>query len=147
MRDRDFLLDDDLDLYFPLTLIEGVDLVVQRIRVRLLTQLGTWPLDLAQGLPYLQWMELAAPPIQEIKDYFRRELETTPGVVSVRNLAVIQEGTKLRVFAEIDIVEDLDLYQQRGFVPTAGDVTLTLNAGLNRSGLQAVAILPLGATP
>ncbi len=63
--------------------ISGLDLIGQRIAIRLRTHLGEWLLDASKGLPFLRWMATKPPDPVAIGAVVRREIETTPGVLRV----------------------------------------------------------------
>lgn len=77
----DIQLDSVGDLPDVGALLTGADLVAQRIRIRLLTWLGEWPLDKAEGI---DWRTITATkpfPLDLVVTLLRREIDTTPGVL------------------------------------------------------------------
>lgn len=80
-------LDADGDLPAFCYAITGIDLVAQRLRLRLGTFLGDWVLDPTKGLPILRWLGTKPPNAAEIGAVVRREIETTPGVLRVEAYA------------------------------------------------------------
>jgi len=128
--DWDYKLDDNLDIQMPLSRVRGYELAAQRIRVRLSVQLGTWPFDLAVGLPYLEWMEAGTPPLASIETNMRRAIEGVPGVVRIRQFQVTFDTNTGVVSARGDIY-----YQDIGVVPT--QITV------GQAGVLSLAPLPL----
>jgi hypothetical protein len=63
--------------------ISGIDLVMQRVNVRLRTFYGEWILDRKKGLPFFTWAAQKPPDVDGIGAVVRREIEGTPGVVRV----------------------------------------------------------------
>lgn len=128
--DWDYKLDDNLDVQLPLTRVRGYELAAQRIRVRLSTQLGTWPADLSVGLPYLEWLDAGVPPLASIEANMRRAIEGVPGVLRVREFSVTFDQTTGLVMAtgQID-------YQDVGTVPT--------QIAVGAAGVLSLARLPL----
>jgi len=68
---------------WPLDLIAGADSAAQRLRIRLGTHLGEWPLDDGVGLPFIAWGDTLPPPLIQIRDYVVFEIEDTPGCRSL----------------------------------------------------------------
>lgn len=64
--------------------VSGIDLVVQRLQVRLGTVRGEWPEDDAFGLPYDRWIEFpTAATSAVVANAVRLQLEADPDVQSV----------------------------------------------------------------
>jgi hypothetical protein len=84
----DLGLDADGDLRMPAAFITGRDALIQAARIRLSTQIGSWPLDTALGLPFREWLEAVAPPIASIQSNAQRELAGLAGVRAVRDVTV-----------------------------------------------------------
>ena len=89
----DFALDENLNLLIPTRLIEGTELVVQRIRVRLNTFLGEWLLDSRVGIPYIQWKDA---PTQltstAIESTIVAQISSIPGVDRVENISAVLDS-------------------------------------------------------
>lgn len=91
---KDLALDDDGDLALRVDaygikhayLVEGVDAIVQRYRVRLKFFLGEWFLDRNQGMPYVEKILTHNPDRVLIRSLFRRALLSVPGTKDVREL-------------------------------------------------------------
>ena len=63
--------------------ISGVDLIVQRMTIRLQRFLGEWILDTTVGIPYLAFIQERPVDVEGITAVLRTEIETTPGVLRV----------------------------------------------------------------
>ncbi len=61
-------------------LITGLDLVLQRIRIRLNRNRGEWFIDITAGVPLLDWLAHKPPRLGEIAAFIRSELDSIPGV-------------------------------------------------------------------
>ena len=75
------------DLPVVSRLISGLDLIRQRIRVRLGTHEGEVLTDATKGMPWAAWFETKEPPVSAILARVRREIEAVPGVIRVEDLA------------------------------------------------------------
>lgn len=84
----DLALDDDLQLVIPMRLIDGPELVIQRMRIRLATHLGEWLLDELVGLPYIDWADAVPPPLLDIETRILDTLARTPGVLRIEDFDV-----------------------------------------------------------
>ena len=102
----DFALDDDLDLLIPMRLIDGAELVIQRVRIRLSTFRGEWLLDEREGIPYHDWIEQTPAPIAQIEAVLLDAIGTTPGVRRVDGFAVVLDSTSATFSATGTIVLD-----------------------------------------
>ncbi len=83
----DILLESDLDLPESSQHVTGVEIVAQRVHLRLITSEGEWILDRFQGLPYIDWVtnKLSTRRAQIIAQRIRAEILTTPGVVALED--------------------------------------------------------------
>jgi hypothetical protein len=79
----DVLLGPDGDLPEITQHITGIQLVMQRVKVRLQTFLGEWILDTSKGLDYHGWAQIRPAPVNEIQALMLAEVLGTPGVVRV----------------------------------------------------------------
>lgn len=74
------------DLPDTTRLITGMDLIQQRIRLRLRRGLGEWFLDpLGTGLPLLEWRQMKPPDKGQIIGLIQAEIRAIPGVLSTSN--------------------------------------------------------------
>lgn len=90
--------------------ISGTLVVLQRVRLRLLTALGEWILDRLVGIPYLRFIQQKPPNINEIGAFIRREIEAVPGVVSIDTWTPVHDidARRLTFTAEISVVDEPD---------------------------------------
>ncbi len=89
---KDLAIDDTGDLALPPRLVEGIDAVVQRLRIRFRFWLREWFLDQRQGVPYLEQILVAAPDLLLIESIFRnRVILPTPGVASLRSFRMSRD--------------------------------------------------------
>ncbi len=89
---RDLALDTvshDLTLdVFDLSLVENTARVAQQIKVRLWFFLGEWFLDVRAGIPYYRDILIKKPERDVVEGIFRAEIEGTPNVRAVDQLAL-----------------------------------------------------------
>jgi len=85
-----------------------LELVLQRIGVRLRRGTNEWFLDPSVGLPLVDWAEQRAPDVQAIGSVVRREIETTPGVVRVDDWVVTHDRAARRLRCSGRVVTDDD---------------------------------------
>lgn len=106
MAQIDIRLDDDLDIAVPTRLVTGIDLVKQRIHVRLATHRGDVLRDAKLGLPWVDWFGLKPFPFATVAARIRREIEGIPGVVTVLEVTVTPDGAgSVAVAAEVTAAE------------------------------------------
>lgn len=94
---RDFLLDADGDFVITtdLSLVSGLDAIVQECRIRMRTFLEEWFLNLDVGVPWYQRILGAKPAaaIEAARTYINRTLLQVEGVTRVAALDVTFVGT------------------------------------------------------
>lgn len=80
----DFALDDAGNM----VTVEGREAIAQHVKIRLRFFRGEWPLDTREGTPY--WEEILIRGASEsiVSEVFRRVVAETPGIASVRQLAI-----------------------------------------------------------
>lgn len=84
----DFKLDANNDLVIEnnnLVLIDGADFVGQMLKERLQTFLGEWFLDTDLGIPYFQNILTKGVNLNTIKNVFKNEILSTPGVIELED--------------------------------------------------------------
>ena len=101
----DIILGDDGDLPEIPALGAGLEAIEQRVRVRLMTHLGDWPLDTAAGMPYIDWLAQKPPRVQTIGALIKREIEGVEGVSKVTGWRAVQDGDTLSFSATIWTME------------------------------------------
>src|SRR5687768_5515451 len=66
--------------------VTGIDLIQQRIRLRLLRGTGEWFLDpTGTGLPHIEWRQMKPPNVPLIVAQLQTEIRAVPGVVRTAN--------------------------------------------------------------
>jgi hypothetical protein len=92
------LLDDDGDLAIingNLAISSGSGAVLQAVRSRLGFFQGEWFLDESVGIPYWQQiLGIKNPPLPAIREIFRKEIATTPGIASVTSIDLRYTGSR-----------------------------------------------------
>ena len=93
--------------------ITGIDLVVQRVQVRLRLHLGTYIADVTKGLDYEGFILQRPQDIDGIGAIVRAQIDDTPGVSRVTEFTGEQDGETLRytgrVVVETDSQAEADL--------------------------------------
>lgn len=69
--------------YFELMLIDGVDQVRQKIKIRLQFFLGEWYLDTTVGTRYYEDVLVKNPPLSKLQSLFKAVIAETPGVTAL----------------------------------------------------------------
>lgn len=120
----------DGDIAWPLTFSSGDQLLVQRLNTRLSVEYGSWPLDTATGVPWVEW--IGTPPDNVvIEDVLRREIESVEGVSRV-----------VTIKSEFDVAAGI--YRVTCSVELDNSARVSLGFGLSRSeGVVQLGILPL----
>jgi hypothetical protein len=77
-------LTHDLDLSSNnIELIEGIDEIVQKLRIRYQFFLGEWFLDERVGIPYYEKILVKSPNLSDVNSILREVAVTTPGIAEV----------------------------------------------------------------
>ena len=80
------------DLYVSeagdLAAVTGREAIAQHARVRMQHFLGEWFLDEREGMPLFERVFVHSPDIPAVSESFRRTIAETPGIASVRDLAL-----------------------------------------------------------
>ncbi|RAL23044.1 hypothetical protein DL240_09160 [Lujinxingia litoralis] len=123
----------DGDLPEHTRLIEGPELIAQRIRMRLSTFRGEWLLDRRAGLPFLRWRSQRSPPLEAMAARVRDDIASIPGILEVRALRAEQVDDTIRLSGEVRLEEGaaLDLSVE---VATSGNTSPTVALNLSHSG-------------
>lgn len=83
----------------------GIELIEQRIRLRLHRGLGEWFLDPAgTGLPLLEWRQQKPPDVSGIVQRLQAEIRSVPGVVSTKNFTGTHDPAGRRLTISGDVV-------------------------------------------
>jgi len=85
----------EADIYFA----EEIDIVKQRLIIRLQFLLEEWFLDNTAGLPYTQFILEQGSSLEDVYEIFRKEIKETEGVENITelNLTPNPDGKGLRV--------------------------------------------------
>lgn len=99
----DILLDDDLDLPEFSVHTTGIAIVAQRVHIRLSMFKGEWMLDTRQGLPFVDWLtqKVGRRRLDEIAARVRREITSTPGVISLDNYSATISGRTIVITGRV----------------------------------------------
>lgn len=88
-------------------LCTGIELIQQRIRMRLRRGQGEWFLDPAgTGLPLLEWRQQKPPDVAAIVGRIQAEIASIPGVVSTANFVGVHDAAARRLTVTGDVVAD-----------------------------------------
>lgn len=101
----DLALNSDGTLAFPMRIISGPDLVVQRVRLRLNTFQGEWLLDARQGIPWIEWIS-EPPGLAVIEAFLLRRIASTQGILRVEEFSVTQNDETLVVTGRLILDSD-----------------------------------------
>jgi hypothetical protein len=71
-----------------LSLVRGIDSVAQQIKIRLLTFLGEWFLDVRAGVPYFESILVKNPDRLIVEGLFREQIEGVPEVQEIESLTL-----------------------------------------------------------
>lgn len=104
----DIALNEDLTLALPMRLIDGVELVVQRLRVALNTHRGEWLLDETVGIPYRDWAQVSPVPTRAVEARLRDVILGTPGVLRLDDFSVTFSSATETFTAVGTVVVDTD---------------------------------------
>lgn len=121
---KDVKLTPEGDIYPQTVYVEGVDYILQRVQIRLNTHLGEWILDTRQGLPWRRWLNTKPAPVDQVRDFVRREIEKTAGVTRVVDLTAEADNRAIKVSG--DIITD------SGVTVSGVDVDVDVKSGTAR---------------
>lgn len=102
----DVKLDINGDLPEFTRIVGGIEIVAQRISIRLRTHYGEWRLDNTVGLPFLLWRQTKPPPLDTIAAKVRREVEGVAGVLRVDSITATFDKTSRTVTVAGKVVTD-----------------------------------------
>lgn len=88
------------------TLITGLDLILQRIRLRLNRGQGEWFLDLDAGLPLLAWRTQKPPNLPSISSTIQAEIDSIPGVQRTQNFTATFNDVTRQLTVSGEVVTD-----------------------------------------
>lgn len=137
-RSPDILMDPDtLDLPSFTRHEAGEAIIAQRVRVRLLTHLGDWPLDTTVGIDWQGFLGRKPVDLASMAAGIAVEVLGVPGVAQVNDLEWSQDGGSATISA--NIVTDLGLSLPLVVNPqdTSGNPSITVGGVLGHSGTIA----------
>lgn len=108
---RDVKLTSEGDIYPQTVYVDGIEYILQRVRIRLNTHLGEWILDTRAGMPWRRWLDTKPAPVDQVRDFVRREIESTPGVIRVSGLEADMDGREVKVSGDIITERDGEAVQ------------------------------------
>lgn len=126
----DVQLDDLGDIPTVTRHVDGLELVIQRVTIRLRMALGEFLLDRTKGLDYLAFTAQRPVDVQGIGDIIRNEIASTPGVDRVDAFEATSTfatvGLALQFSGRVVVTSDTLAQAQLvaltiGFVPTVGN--------------------------
>lgn len=116
----------DLDVNFVWA--DGWEGVTQQIRIRLLTFLGEYFLDLEAGLPWRQLILVKAPDVEAIKAVIRASVADVPGVLAVTTVGAVYDASqRVLALSFTAVIEDDSTSDAGG----STRVQVTTNLGLD----------------
>lgn len=97
----DLRLDENFDLYLDADhaaeLVTGAAAVAQCLRITLHFWLGSWFLNLLEGIPYVEKVLIKNPDLGLIESLFRKAMLLVPGVGSVVQFEMTLDGPARRL--------------------------------------------------
>jgi hypothetical protein len=104
---KDLALDDSGDLALReengvkvAYLVGGADAIVQRLRIRFGFWLGTWFLDLNQGIPYIEQILIKNPDLRLIENIFKKVILGTNGIRRINDFATSWDRPGRKLYVE-----------------------------------------------
>lgn len=84
----------------------SLEAIAQAVHIRLATLRGEWFLDILNGIPYLDQILIKAPNLQVIEQLLRREIESVPGVKSVKTMTLNHDRSARKL--SVKFIADTD---------------------------------------
>lgn len=111
----------------------GIDLIQQRIRVRLRRGTGEYFLDPSVGLPLLDWKQMKPPNVPLILSQMQAEIRAVPGVISTSTFNGVHDpATRLLTITGDVLVGDEVALRLAAFAST-GHAHNTMSFGVQFS--------------
>jgi hypothetical protein len=82
-------------------LTTGIELIEQRIRLRLLRGTGEWFLDPSVGLPLIAWRQMKPPDKVVIRQRVEQEIRAIPGVLRTARFVVEHEARRITISGDV----------------------------------------------
>ena len=129
----DLALDADHDLPVYSRQVSGLDLLQQRLWLRLALHQGEVLSDRTKGLPWVPWLSTRPVPLALVRSRIRREVESCPGVLSVSDVtASIFSSRTLVVTLSVVGADGIGALDLRLSAESGGN--LALGATVRRTG-------------
>jgi len=130
----DVLMGADGDLPAFVRHAAGMEVIAQRVRVRLGTHRGDWPLDTRAGVAWTDYLGRKPLDLAALAAVLVLEILDTPGVVDVQDVDWIQNGGTYTITATV--LTELGQALQVVVVPqdSAGNPSVTVGGVLGHSG-------------
>ena len=103
--------------------VSGIDLVAQRIRVRLSTHKGEILRDTSIGLPWAEWLSTKPVPLASVRSGVRRQAAAVAGVTSVSDVQASVSGGIVSV--SLDATTDEGTVSIQASITDAGTRTMS----------------------
>lgn len=99
---HDLVLDDDKGLQ----MIDGLEEIVQRVKITLLAHKGEWLFDTEFGVPYRDQILVKNPNMAQIEAASRVVIAAVPGVTRILALKLTLDGATRKLTVQGDIETD-----------------------------------------
>lgn len=133
----DVLMGADGDLPAYTRHASGMEVIAQRVRTRLGTHRGDWPLDTSKGIAWTSYLGRKPLDLASLAAVLSLEILDTPGVADVQDLDWEQDGGTYTITATVltELGESLPVV----VVPqdSAGNPSVTVGGVLGHSGTVA----------
>jgi len=106
--------------------VSGIDLVAQRVRLRLATHKGEILRDASVGLPWVEWLSTKPVPLASVRSGVRRQVALVAGVTSVTNVQASASGGTLSV--SLDVTSDEGTVSIQASITDEGTRTMSFTA-------------------
>jgi hypothetical protein len=107
----DIGLDVNGDIPLIAQAITGIDLVIQRVQIRIRLQLGTYIQDQTQGIDWLAAVALRPFDVEGFGAQLRAIISDAPGVDRVSEFEGVQDGATIRYNARVAVTSDSEAEQ------------------------------------
>lgn len=118
---NDLVLDDTGNLAL---VTDPVEEVAQRLRYRLQTIQGTWPLDLSMGVDYLGEVLVKAPDLALVRSEFVRVIGTTEGVTRIESLELDYDAPDRHLALTFRVIVGNEILEATGNLVTDNELDL-----------------------
>ena len=112
MKDFNLTSNHDLDILGDIRWTQGVDAVLQRVKIRLLTFASEYFLDMGVGIPYRDVVLVKNPNIEQIRAVFRAEINDVDGISQVQSISTDYDPEQRTLNIEFQADIDADSLDQ-----------------------------------